>query len=725
MEPLQYDSLEILLRRRDDSFEVQVVDSPAGQTVGVPFTPPVTADALKLLVLTLRAVHGVRSLEAEAVPDAKKFGTALFDALFHDDLLICMRTSLQIATARQRGLRIQVRFSDAAELVNLPWELLYDHSRRRFLCLADRTPLVRYVDLPEPVQPLAVTGPLRMLVAISSPSDYPPLDVEQEWQQLRQVLDPLVTAGRLQVDRLPTASLESLRHALMKGDYHIFHFMGHGGLDAATGDGVLVFTGPDGRSARETGQDLGVMLEGSPVRMAVLNSCEGARISAVDPYAGTAVSLVQQGIPAVVAMQFEITDTAAIAFSRTMYEAIAYGWPLDMAVSEARRAILAVSRSEWATPVLYLRSPDGAIFTVAPEVEGAPEPDAPAKVPPVVAAASPPPAPPPPAPPRTLVQPTAASLFSPAPPSPPQPPPSQPPPSQPPPPLPTPTGRGQEGHERRRLRGVLLVLALLLTLGLGGWSAAHVFGASGRTPQPPSGLAWSLSGSTVTLTWDAARGPAPAHWEVTRDGAVIGRPVLPLTVDFPPRAGSHVYSVVAVDDAGRRSAAATVLVPALSPTASPSTTVGPSTSPSSTTHPPTRNADLKAFVRGQSAGAGSGEVVVGFAVDNLGADPVSKENVVVTLDSGMLLDAVWAREGATPQPCERTGLTARCRVGAQAIKGLVLVDVTVLVTSDPVKVSVRATSDVPDANSKNSRATATVSPSPTASPTTDSPTPTP
>ena len=44
----------------------------------------------------------------------------------------------------------------------------------------------------------------------------------------------------------------------------------------------------------------------------MLNACEGARADVTNPFAGTAQQLMQQGIPAVVAMQFEITDDAAI-----------------------------------------------------------------------------------------------------------------------------------------------------------------------------------------------------------------------------------------------------------------------------------------------------------------------------------------------------------------------------------------------------------------------------
>ena len=160
------------------------------------------------------------------------------------------------------------------------------------------------------------------------------------------------------------ASLEELRHATMLGDFHVFHYIGHGGLDKQTGDGLLLLTGPDGRSQLATGPELFVMLANSPIRLAVLNSCQGAQISTVDPYAGTAASLVHQGVPAVIAMQFEISDYAAIAFSRTLYEAIAYGWPVDIAVGEARRAILATSKSQWAAPVLYLRAPDGILVEI-------------------------------------------------------------------------------------------------------------------------------------------------------------------------------------------------------------------------------------------------------------------------------------------------------------------------------------------------------------------------
>jgi hypothetical protein len=50
---------------------------------------------------------------------------------------------------------------------------------------------------------------------------------------------------------------------------------------------------------------------------------------------------VQQGVPAVIAMQFEITDEAAITFAEEFYSATADGYPVDAALAAARKAIFA------------------------------------------------------------------------------------------------------------------------------------------------------------------------------------------------------------------------------------------------------------------------------------------------------------------------------------------------------------------------------------------------
>ena len=64
-------------------------------------------------------------------------------------------------------------------------------------------------------------------------------------------------------------------------------------------------------------------------------------------------------------MQFQISDAAAIIFAREFYGAIADGYRLEAAVAEARGAISDEGYvTEWGTPVLYSRAPDGRLFDV-------------------------------------------------------------------------------------------------------------------------------------------------------------------------------------------------------------------------------------------------------------------------------------------------------------------------------------------------------------------------
>ena len=104
------------------------------------------------------------------------------------------------------------------------------------------------------------------------------------------------------------------------------------------------------------------------LRLVVLNSCKGARTSLQDAYAGIATTLVGLGVPAVVAMQFEISDEAAVVFAEELYtNLIGQQAPIDVAVAEARKAVLAgIGNGEWATPVLFVQDPDVALFDFRP-----------------------------------------------------------------------------------------------------------------------------------------------------------------------------------------------------------------------------------------------------------------------------------------------------------------------------------------------------------------------
>jgi len=161
---------------------------------------------------------------------------------------------------------------------------------------------------------------------------------------------------------------------LSRGGYHVLHFLGHGDIDPVTGKGQLLFGGLDEPSQPVTGRALASTLEDlSKLQLVVINACDTARFDrrkGLDPYTGVAHALVRAGLPAVVAMQLPISDEAAIAFSSALYEALADGEPVDLAVAQGRRAIRSgTSRSEdieWAAPTLFLQVPSGRILNLRP-----------------------------------------------------------------------------------------------------------------------------------------------------------------------------------------------------------------------------------------------------------------------------------------------------------------------------------------------------------------------
>lgn len=363
---ITYLDFDLLVEGTEERYTARVLDSPAGQAtceLGSLFPKSELEDFVARIG---RARRGVRRLESPEMEAAKAFGGRLYDSVFRGEVHGCFRSSLDEARRQGVGLRIRLRL-DAPGLTDVPWEYLYHLSLNRFLSLSTETPVVRYLELPERIPPLALELPLRVLVVISSPRDYHSLDVEREWQKLREAVVDLEQRGILVLERLEDATLTALQRRLRRGDYHIFHFIGHGAFDEQAQDGVLLLEDEQGWGQAVSGQYLGMLLHDErTLQLAILNACEGARTSATDPFAGSAQSLVQQGIPAVIAMQFEITDRAASILAHEFYAAMADGYPVDAALAEARKAIFAQSNDvEWGTPVLYMRAPDGEIFDVS------------------------------------------------------------------------------------------------------------------------------------------------------------------------------------------------------------------------------------------------------------------------------------------------------------------------------------------------------------------------
>ncbi len=385
---MRYEDFVIQIGRDDgDGHRLQVIDSPAGQGAGVlRLTPEIEKVRLGrggTQTKTRRATPtGTRHLVpptpvATAPNDTETIGEALFEALFSGQVRSLYDQSLGALGGRSRsGLRIKLKLDpnvpNVGRLQALPWELLRRPDTQEYLSLSRFSPIVRYLDVPRPPDALPLPTPLRLLVVVSNPSDLEQLDVMQEQQQLEALGRP----NAIEVLLIEGARPDALRRALVEHEIHVIHFIGHGGFNPESGEGVLYLVGPTGRALPMSGGTLATLLRDVPtLRLAVLNACESARAGRQDshPFAGVANALVLGGLPAVVAMQAPISDDAAIVFSQAFYRQLTTGAPIDAALTEGRQAMhfATPDSSEWSTPILFLRIADGALFQSKPVVDDA------------------------------------------------------------------------------------------------------------------------------------------------------------------------------------------------------------------------------------------------------------------------------------------------------------------------------------------------------------------
>ena len=355
--------IEVLLEQTDDGYFSRVRHSPVGPAAAR-FAFSVTRRELDAFYLALDAAHGAGEEDRQRLAaQLEGWGVRLFNALFADDVLDCLRASQRMAFEAQSSLRIQLDLSAVPEVQYLPWEVLYDTERGEYLSLSLHSPMARYAGLMHQLLPAQVSGPLRALVAIASPAAYPALDVQREWLGLLDEIDHLGREKKLYVEWLQKPTLFDLQRRLRQGEYHILHFIGHSGFDEQTGEGQLIFEDEIGRSRAVSGQHLGAMLRDHfPLRLAVLTNSAGGYVRGEGrALLHVAQSLVQRSVGAALATRFPLPREAQLRFMARFYDEIAAMKPVDEAVLQARLAL----REEviwWSAPTLKTRVADGQLF---------------------------------------------------------------------------------------------------------------------------------------------------------------------------------------------------------------------------------------------------------------------------------------------------------------------------------------------------------------------------
>ena len=254
----------------------------------------------------------------------------------------------------------QFRLSLPPDLQGLPWEALYDEWSAGFLASRLHYSILREPPrgIRPPKAPPPQTGRLKVLVVVPEGSG---LHVEHEWQNLRDMaakLDGIVELRHLG----GRVTSDVLQEALQRDRYDVLHYIGHGEVDE--GDRVRIRLNSEEDVSPERMMDaeaFAALFEDSTIRLVVLNCCQGEAPSLRRSLGGLGPYLMQAGVPAVIAMRYEIPDAVAIRFSRTLYRSLfdsQSAGRIDVAMEQARKSLFLNSRESsvrgFVTPILYL-----------------------------------------------------------------------------------------------------------------------------------------------------------------------------------------------------------------------------------------------------------------------------------------------------------------------------------------------------------------------------------
>lgn len=282
---------------------------------------------------------------AERFDELQKLGRELYQKLFPP----AVEQVWQAYKQRSEFLTLCLRFAEGAtKLEVLPWETLHDGAE--FIAAGAKTTLTRLpLDVAPPDELPPIPRPLKLFGFFASPldlADHERLNAEHEQEILLEAINDPAAEGRISADFEDEAKLEILERSLKDG-YHILHFTGHG-ISPRDGGGLLL-EDSNGKKlpasiaevmqAVERGQDGKAKL-----RLAVISGCQTARTLHTGAFNDLARELLRKRVPAVIAMQFSISDEGGLKFAESLYREIAKGVALERAVHAARRVLLADQR---------------------------------------------------------------------------------------------------------------------------------------------------------------------------------------------------------------------------------------------------------------------------------------------------------------------------------------------------------------------------------------------
>lgn len=310
------------------------------------------------------------SLDLEALRDLsfdpKEYADALTKALFAPaELQVAFAEAISNAQAQDVPLRLRLLIgASAPELHAIRWELLNNPKNNAPLATDEMILFSRYLSSSDwrPVK-LKGKGDLKALVAVANPSDLgnyklAAIDEAGEIERAKTGLEniPIVALP----EGSQRATLNNILQKLQAQPYDILYLVCHGYM--ANGQPVLCLEAEDGKMDRVSGSDLTTRireLQNRP-RLAVLISCQSAGKGTGDALSAIGPRLAEAGIPAVLAMQDNLSMATAEDFLPEFFNALQKDGQIDRALSVGRGFVR--KNPDYWIPVLFMRLKSGRLW---------------------------------------------------------------------------------------------------------------------------------------------------------------------------------------------------------------------------------------------------------------------------------------------------------------------------------------------------------------------------
>jgi tetratricopeptide (TPR) repeat protein len=287
-------------------------------------------------------------------------GKKLFNLIFKDQILDLYKLNKNNLKGNE-SLKIKLEFKENAEdIAKLPWELIHDESH--FLVPSGKVNLIRYIENFDK-KPVDISTPLRILVIISRPLG-DKLDPLVERESIIRGFYSLQTENNVIIDVLNPPTLNSLNKAVSTNTYHVLHFDGHGTFENEMG--YLLFEDENMEYDFINSEIISNTLSSTDIKLIVLTACESSKLGR-NMFSSVAPSLIQAGIPAVVAMQFSVPLSSAAKFAEHFYNSLAHYNSISKSVIDGRKAIYA--DRTWFMPTFYLSNIPDMILKVSERSE--------------------------------------------------------------------------------------------------------------------------------------------------------------------------------------------------------------------------------------------------------------------------------------------------------------------------------------------------------------------